>query len=1084
MPQRSGAGAEKRSGRRGSAWSVRRKLAAVLALPVLLALVLGGVRVQAALATAADATATAGQVGVLGPAVEFLTAAEDAAVAHQGNADEESGRGKQLLAVDQAASELRQVAGASALTEQQRAAVEELLTGTDAVRDGSGYRTASEAVASLETLGDSVSELVAALAATGSAAQDDIALVGQAAEGRLAATVQHLHALETGGQGSVDGIAAQVGAEAAALSALQRALPGDDRVVRLVELSDGAGDKADVTGLYDDLTGSLVSGVDSALTDAIEGSRTEATVIAALVLVVLLVAAVLALLAARSVTRPIRRVREGVLAVTHEHLPRDVAAVRAGRPTGDLHTIDVVTDDDTGRLARAVDDLHHTAVRLAEEDAELRARVTGMVAALNDRNASLVDEQLQLIEGLEHDEEDPQRLENLFLLDHLASRMRRTGDSLAVLADARQDRTGEEPLSMTDVLHAATAGVRDYRRVTVAPAPSTRITGSAAADVVHLVGELLDNALTFSPDSSEVRVLTSTPGGMVLVEVHDAGPGIDPQRMTELNRELRAGGQLTTAPTRDGLGLLVVSRLARRHGITVLLEDNVDGGVTAQVFLPRPLLTNAVPDSGPVAVPTPSEEREPEQVVAPEPVAVETAEELEPAAELEPVEQDEDDEVDVVALEHTDVELDEPAVEPEHVAWGAPVAETGTVIEAEPVVAEPAAASHDPLAALFAANIGTPAREPRIRPGNAPAPVWEAPAVARSEETDRAEETDEPLVRVAGLETDEVEVAPHVADEEVEVDEVEPVLVADAADVPVHEDTEAAEDLAEDLAADRAADVEDEDAPTAPVLSLFRVRPDAAPEAEVEDAEEEPDLEEGVALHQDEAPADDVARTDEHDEVVAEQETEPDEGEVVAASDQDDEVVAGSDETDELDEPDETDAESDEHAEVEDAEELEYVEETEDVEETDEPEAVADPAAALDDSLGVGDGPLDLEDDDDTPLFRMLRSSWFETPEDQAPAEGSWATDEAEAGWAAADRASSTGTEAAAGNTLPVRRPGAQLVPGGLTGLHGHGSHGTVRRDADAIRARLTAHASGVARGRAAAVEASEPEPTDPDTEE
>jgi hypothetical protein len=139
-----------------------------------------------------------------------------------------------------------------------------------------------------------------------------------------------------------------------------------------------------------------------------------------------------------------------------------------------------------GQLARAVDDLHHQAVTLASGEARLRARVGDMFVTLSRRNTSLINQQLALIETLERDEEDPERLESLFRLDHLASRMRRTADSLMVLADAPSGG-GVQGLTVADALQAASAGVQDYQRVQVLGAPGDVLAPGAAADVVHLL---------------------------------------------------------------------------------------------------------------------------------------------------------------------------------------------------------------------------------------------------------------------------------------------------------------------------------------------------------------------------------------------------------------------------------------------------------------------------------------------------------------------------------------------------------------------------------------------------------------------
>ncbi len=202
--------------------------------------------------------------------------------------------------------------------------------------------------------------------------------------------------------------------------------------------------------------------------------------------------------------------REGALEVAHDELPETVARIRAGEDPGEIIPIDVTTDEEMGQLARAVDDLHRQAVHLASGEAELRTQVGEMFVTLSRRNTSLINQQLGLIERLEKDEEDPRRLESLFRLDHLASRMRRTADSLMVLADAPTQAGDRHALTVTDVLQAAIAGVQDYQRVQIDSPPSRR--GSAPpprADVVHLLTELVDNALTLLPAHGVAAVQTT-----------------------------------------------------------------------------------------------------------------------------------------------------------------------------------------------------------------------------------------------------------------------------------------------------------------------------------------------------------------------------------------------------------------------------------------------------------------------------------------------------------------------------------------------------------------------------------------------
>ena len=168
-----------------------------------------------------------------------------------------------------------------------------------------------------------------------------------------------------------------------------------------------------------------------------------------------------------------------------------------------------------------------------------------MFETLSRRSRSLVDQQLSLIDRLERNEEDPERLESLFRLDHLAARMRRNGANLLVLAGAKVPREQAEPVPVSAIINAAASEVEDYTRVVTATVPDSEIVGSIAGDLVHLLAELLDNALRYSPPISQVRVsAVHTGNGGLVIEVSDIGIG-----MTESGP---AGGQHPSAVRRRG----------------------------------------------------------------------------------------------------------------------------------------------------------------------------------------------------------------------------------------------------------------------------------------------------------------------------------------------------------------------------------------------------------------------------------------------------------------------------------------------------------------------------------------------------
>ena len=255
------------------------------------------------------------------------------------------------------------------------------------------------------------------------------------------------------------------------------------------------------------------------------------------------------------------------------------------------------TSEEVGQVAHAVDELHEQAVLLAGEQSRLQLQVGDMFETLSRRSRSLVDQQLSLIDRLERNEEDPERLESLFRLDHLAARMRRNGANLLVLAGAKVPREQAEPVPVSAVINAAASEVEDYTRVVTATVPDSEVAGAVAGDLVHLLAELLDNALRNSPPISQVRVSAVHTGkGGLVIEVSDIGLGMTDSDLRVANTRLQSGGEVNPYTARH-MGLFVVGRLASQHNLAVRLRSTIAGepnsGTTAGVYVPRELLSGA-----------------------------------------------------------------------------------------------------------------------------------------------------------------------------------------------------------------------------------------------------------------------------------------------------------------------------------------------------------------------------------------------------------------------------------------------------------------------------------------------------------
>ncbi|MFI0903397.1 nitrate- and nitrite sensing domain-containing protein [Streptomyces sioyaensis] len=321
--------------------------------------------------------------------------------------------------------------------------------------------------------------------------------------------------------------------------------------------------------------------------------RNEATQTAiisgALILLVLGVSLVGAFVVARSMVRSLRRLQDTAQRVAQDRLPELVKQLSESDPQDvdtSVESVGVHSRDEIGRVAAAFDDVHHEAVRLASEQALLRGNVNAMFTNLSRRSQGLIQRQLSLISELESREADPDQLSSLFKLDHLATRMRRNGENLLVLAGEEPGRRWTRPVPLVDVLRAAASEVEQYERIELNAVPQTEVAGRVVNDLVHLLAELLENATSFSSPQTKVKVTGhALPDGRVLVEIHDTGIGLSPEDLSAINERLASPPTVDVSVSRR-MGLFVVGRLSLRHGIRIQLRPSDSGGTTALVMLP------------------------------------------------------------------------------------------------------------------------------------------------------------------------------------------------------------------------------------------------------------------------------------------------------------------------------------------------------------------------------------------------------------------------------------------------------------------------------------------------------------------
>ena len=340
----------------------------------------------------------------------------------------------------------------------------------------------------------------------------------------------------------------------------------------------------------------LIEDLDGKAQDLQSQADTEALIIGAAVALTLLVALGGAGLIARSMVRSLTRLQKAAEDVAERRLPELVKTLSESDPHDVDTTVEPVAVDSTdeiGHVAHAFDMVHSEAVRLAAEQALLRGNINAMFTNLSRRSQGLIQRQLSLISELESREADPDQLANLFKLDHLATRMRRNGENLLVLAGEDPGRRWTRPVPLVDVLRAAASEVEQYERIELAAVPSAEVAGRVVNDLVHLLAELLENATSFSSPQTRVRVTGhALPDGRVLVEIHDTGIGLSPDDLADINERLANPPTVDVSVSRR-MGLFVVGRLSLRHGIRIQLRPSDSGGTTALVMLPVDVTNSA-----------------------------------------------------------------------------------------------------------------------------------------------------------------------------------------------------------------------------------------------------------------------------------------------------------------------------------------------------------------------------------------------------------------------------------------------------------------------------------------------------------
>ncbi|NUR88262.1 MAG: sensor histidine kinase, partial [Nonomuraea sp.] len=284
--------------------------------------------------------------------------------------------------------------------------------------------------------------------------------------------------------------------------------------------------------------------------------------------------------------------RAAAMELSEERLPSVVERLRQGEEVdtaAESKPLAISGSAEITDVARAFGSVQRTAVRAAVSQAALRRGVGQVFLNLARRKQGLLHRQLTLLDSMQRRTHDPDRLEELFKLDHLTTRMRRHAESLIILSGSAPGRAWRKPVPVMDVVRAAVAEVEDYTRVTVETMPAGSVDGAVAADLTHLVAELVENATIYSPPATTVRIRGDLVSNGYVVEVEDQGLGLSPAEYGAFNALLADPPEFDLADS-DRLGLFVVARLAQRHGIQVMLRRSPFGGTTAIVLAPRSLV--------------------------------------------------------------------------------------------------------------------------------------------------------------------------------------------------------------------------------------------------------------------------------------------------------------------------------------------------------------------------------------------------------------------------------------------------------------------------------------------------------------
>ncbi|MFF0595489.1 sensor histidine kinase [Streptomyces antibioticus] len=357
------------------------------------------------------------------------------------------------------------------------------------------------------------------------------------------------------------------------------------------------------------ITTSLIDDIADRADEAASSAELRAGLLLNLALLSFVLWIAFSVLVRRSVVRPVLALTgaaQEVADIAGRELARvaDDDAEESGPPK--LRELPVTADDEIGELAEAFNNVQTTAAALLERQVLSRRNVAEMFGNVGRRVSNLTARQLALIDAVERGETDPALLERLYSIDHIAVRLRRNADSLMLLAGIRETVLDSGPTALTNVVRAALGQIEGFQRVRLYAGSETIVEPDIIGDLTLMIAELLENAVSFSPEGSAVEVAVDSSEGGATITVADHGLGMSAERLAEENARLVRRERLDLVPTKV-LGLFVVGALARRWDIDVALSRTPGGGVTAEVIIPSSLLLTLSGVDGPADASAPAE---------------------------------------------------------------------------------------------------------------------------------------------------------------------------------------------------------------------------------------------------------------------------------------------------------------------------------------------------------------------------------------------------------------------------------------------------------------------------------------------